>query len=355
MIRLCRLANVTSGLASISCLLVIGQWLFAEEAQPAVEVKNVEAKNADAVAADDAQAVDANAKDAKSKEAMPEQAKTEKKKRKPAAANGAAIKNFGGLLQEVLGGGQPVNPPFAPRLVQPEDERPEAERLQDPIVQQFIQSNRNRLYAELRFVRLVCDQLTPEQRRPIREAGENALKQFGLRIGAHQRQMQRGGVAASVDYDSGQMIREALEKSLREKLTDEQFARFQGEAQKRNELRKRSIIMSVVTFLDDRLMLNEEQRQKIVASLTSRWQHSWEKWSMMQMYGGRYLPMIPEDCVGPHLNAEQKTVWNGIPKVDFSWWNIHMHEPRQADDDWWGFDDNNGAANQGVIFGVLND
>ena len=286
----------------------------------------------------------AKAEEGKAEEAKPDEKKVAKK-RKSAVRNGQGLGILGGLIQELVVGGND------PAQVGPmEDNRPEEERLKDPAVVQFVHANRNRLLAELRFVRLICDQLQPDQRHQIREAGETGLKQYALQFAAQQRQMQRGVANVVPSIDAGQLIRQAIISKLETILPNDKFMEFKAESVQRMEIRKRAILMNVVSLLDSKLLLEQDQRERILASLTSRWVDSWEKWSMLNMYGGRYLPMIPDDCVTNVLTSEQKKIWVGIQKVDFSWWNVQMNEVAQADDQWWGFEQNQNNEPENIIF-----
>ena len=91
----------------------------------------------------------------------------------------------------------------------------------------------------------------------------------------------------------------------------------------------------MVSRLDDQVLLTPQQRDKIYEALSAKWQDQWEKWSLMQqVYGDRYFPVVPDQYVVPHLNAEQKTVWQGLQKVDIGYWGGQQHQ--EGDDEkWW--------------------
>ena len=54
---------------------------------------------------------------------------------------------------------------------------------------------------------------------------------------------------------------------------------------------------------------------------------------MSQMYGDRYFPVVPDQCITTHLTDEQKSVWQGIQKVDIGWWMNQGQE--NLEDEWW--------------------
>jgi hypothetical protein len=274
---------------------------------------------------------------------------------KPASQKEAMEYDLGALinpLQELfgLGGGEAVQ--LMPGVEQAADANADPEN--NPQFQQFRQMHYPKLVAELRFIRLVCSDLPADKRVKIWNAAEASLKKVALRMAKQQNQMQVGIVMNSRQAEPGKEIRDAIFGVLKETLNEEQTARFKEESDKRDASRKRTIILSVVSLLDGKLFLETEQREKIEQTISSRWQDSWEKWSLMTIYGGQYLPQIPDECVVPHLNAEQKKVWNGIQKVDFGWWwGGENQVPNQDDDQWWGVETKNGPGNRVQVNGAI--
>ena len=223
----------------------------------------------------------------------------------------------------------------------------------DPMMQQFLVQFRPFLLEELNFVRLVCSDLSPQQRPKIKLAGEASLKLAAKQMAEVQNRQNRGAglvMQARVMPEPRKMIRAAVAKALQETLTDEQKIRFQRDAADRTEQRKSAAILSVVSRLDGCLFLNADQRRKITDQISSNWKDSWEQWLMMSSYGDQYFPVIPDQYVVPHLNADQKSVWQGLQKIDFgAWWG--GGNQNQPNDGWWGDESGNAAApaNEGVI------
>jgi len=121
---------------------------------------------------------------------------------------------------------------------------------------------------------------------------------------------------------------------LEKTLTPEQMAKFTEEATQRTALRKRAAILTVAARLDTTLCLTIEQRDKIVTAISAGWQDTWEQWLMISVYGDQYFPLVPDQHVVSHLNADQKSVWTGLQKVDFGFWGGGGNG--EADDGWWG-------------------
>ncbi len=201
-------------------------------------------------------------------------------------------------------------------------------------IPQFTQQYRPILTTELNFIRQVCD-LTPEQRPKIKAAGEASLKEAALKMAELQGGQMRGVARAQNEQPNPQRtIRESIAKVLQDTLTPEQMAKYKAEATQRAALRKRAAIRCVVARLDGTLCLTAEQRDKISQSITAGWQDKWEQWLMLSVYGDQYFPMVPDQHVATHLDADQKSVWSGLQKVDFGYYG--GGGIAEADDGWWG-------------------
>lgn len=204
----------------------------------------------------------------------------------------------------------------------------------DAVAQQYIAQLRPILLAELAFVRQLCD-LTPEQRPVIRAAGEAGLKE-AARAMANQRQPQvrvLGGSTASTEPRV--IIRQAVEKAVLATVSEDQRSEFQAEANKRAEFRQRAAIRYVVSRLDSTLFLTAEQRDEVEKTLTGNWQDEWENWLMLQAYGDRYFPSIPDQYVVRPLNPEQVAVWRGLQKISLRGSSIN-NGVAVEEDGWWG-------------------
>ena len=201
-------------------------------------------------------------------------------------------------------------------------------------IPQFTQQYRPILTTELNFIRQVCD-LTPEQRPKIKAAGEASLKEAALKMAELQAGQMRGGFRPANEQPNPQRtIRESIAKALQETLTPEQMSKYKAEATQRTALRKRAAIRCVVARLDGTLCLTAEQRDKISQSITAGWQDKWEQWLMLSVYGDQYFPLVPDQHVVAHLDADQKSVWSGLQKVDFGYYG--GGGIAAADDGWWG-------------------
>lgn len=204
--------------------------------------------------------------------------------------------------------------------------------MQEQLVQQLIPA-RN---AELAFVRMMCEDLSMDQRRKIKTQSDAALKASSRKMAEQLlQQQQRGqGGRQSINADYHSQIRVAMAQILKESLNEEQWTRYTAEASARDKIRKRTAIQSFVSRLDDQLLLTLEQRDKITQSLTSNWQGDWERWiALSQTSGDRFIPIVSDDYITPHLTTEQKSVWQGLQKVNPGWRFVQGQE--NFDEDWW--------------------
>jgi hypothetical protein len=203
----------------------------------------------------------------------------------------------------------------------------------DAMVQQWVQQFRPTLIAELNFIRQICD-LTPGQRPTIRAAGEVVLVDAATQFARYQ----QGGRVRNAELQfqpfPPAIIRAGLLKTLEQTLTPEQLERYKAEAKARTEQRKRATITSAIARLDTALSLTKEQREKINEAITVKWRDEWEQWLMVSRYGDQYYPQVPQDVVIPHLDSEQRVVWNSLQKIGVGFHGSFVQP--QDDSAWWG-------------------
>lgn len=218
------------------------------------------------------------------------------------------------------------------------------------MTQQYAAQMRPILIAELNFVRQMCE-LTPEQRTQVRAAGEAALLEAarGVFRQRQPQQLQLPGVNRTV-LEPRKQIREAIGAALAAALTDEALKPYREESDRRAAFRRRAAIGYAVSRLDGTLYLTPRQRDEITESLTKNWQEAWESWLMMQVYGDRYFPTIPDQFVVRALNPDQVAVWRGLQKVQISNWS-NVNGEAIEDDGWWGGEPlgGNGRAAGGIF------
>lgn len=221
------------------------------------------------------------------------------------------------------------------------------------MLQQFAQQYRPILMAELAFIRQTCSYLPEKDRKTIFQVGQASLRevarQFAVEQAWNQRPQQNGIRQTRPEVKSPRLvIRRGLAEGLKKILTEEQWKEYSSEFEERMSSRKNAVLLDTVARLDNALHLTAAQREKIRDSLNSGWEEKWEEWLMIYMYNDVYYPMIPDNLVLVHLNAEQKSIWPTLQKINFGY-----YEQFQAvADEWWGQEAIDGGPNavQGLIF-----
>ncbi len=288
------------------------------------------------------------------KEEAPKEAEAKPKKKQPKAAqNKTAIEAIELNLDAVAA---PLRNLFGGGIVAEMANAPNAAAENQALIQQFQQQLRPVMMSELRFVRLMCGDLTLDQRRTIKRQAEASLTQAAKQMSHQQVRQQRGQAVARNKLSDGprKLIRNEIANALKGALPDDRVASYTAAAELRSNDIKQAAILSVVSLLDGQVNLTSEQREKISDSIAAKWQDDSEKWLLMsQMYADRYFPTGLDQAVVPHLNASQKSVWQGIQKIDVGWWDVNQGQAPE-DDGWWGFEPGNQEGPAIFNFEVLD-
>jgi hypothetical protein len=209
-----------------------------------------------------------------------------------------------------------------------------AAAVNDPMVLQWQNQFRPALLSELNFIRQICD-LKPEQRPPIRAAGEKSLREAAVKFARFQQGVRVVNGVQQSQPTPQPIIRDGLATALKTLMSPDQFARYEQESKARAQQRKRAAILSVTARLDGALSLSSDQRQKIVDTLSDKWQDDWEQWLMVNRYGEQYFPQIPDDVLVPLLDSAQRPVWRGLSKIGAGHYGSPFAQPPD-DVAWWG-------------------
>jgi hypothetical protein len=180
----------------------------------------------------------------------------------------------------------------------------------EPQVRQFTQQFRPAMRAEYYFIRTVCAP-TAEQRKLIARDGEKALREASKAYAEVQgRPVQFRNGRASYP-DPRRLIEEGMAKAVKPILTPEQAARYQAEIEKRTADRREAVIRTLVAKLDQDLLLNPQQREKIAAAMAEHWDDGWCQSLETLLYGDQFFPRLPDEVVVPHLDPKQRDIWHG--------------------------------------------
>jgi len=199
----------------------------------------------------------------------------------------------------------------------------------------FLEEIKPLMSIELGFVRLVCDDLTVEQRAMIRVAAEASLKQSADELRSASSTVPVLVVLKDQSPQPLSELRDAISNSLKQILSEDRFRQFVEISTARIAHRKQAAILGVVSRIDGFLLLNSEQREEIMLSLSTEWDSNWENWVSIFQFDEESLPTIPDEIVMKSLNDSQKSLWETIPKLDFDDWSDEEAD-MQFNDGWWG-------------------
>jgi hypothetical protein len=246
----------------------------------------------------------------KQDEKKPDEKKQDEKKKEQQKA---AVKAVAGMIR---GGAQP----------QDED------AIVKKVEQQYAARFRQLYRTELHFMRTVTEPTRPQFEKIAAET-EPSQK---AAIQAFARAMRGAG---NGDDEPRRPMTDAIAKSVKANLTAEQSARYQKELDQRTAARKRVMVTNVVALMDRLLILRPEQRDQLAKILTDNYDESWQL--MVFMYGGTYLPAIPEGKIRPVLTVDQCQVWQnaGNRNVRFgAGANLNFVQQADIDDEVWDAD-----------------
>ena len=188
------------------------------------------------------------------------------------------------------------------------------------ILPQFEQQVRPLIRAQYHFLRSIAKP-TKEQRAKLVAGAEEAQKAVVHKFAELQLKMQRGMWDGSSKYPNGQqLVSERFTTLAKDCLDPEQFERFSKEIAKKDEIFKSVCVKNLVVMIDQQLVLTPDQREKLAADLTKKWDKTWVGSLEIFMYGEQFMPQLPEDVLLPHLNPLQKEVWKASPRNGGNIW-----------------------------------
>ncbi len=180
----------------------------------------------------------------------------------------------------------------------------------EPQVRQFIQQFRPAMRAEYYFIRTVCAP-TAEQRKLIAREGEKALREASKAYAEVQTRPVQFRNGRAMYPDPRKLIEDGMAKAVMPRLAPEQAARYRAEIEKRSADRREAVVRTLVAKLDQDLILNPDQREKIAAAAAEHWDDSWCQSLETLLYGDQFYPRLPDNVVTPYLDPKQRDIWNG--------------------------------------------
>ncbi|MGZ0167746.1 MAG: hypothetical protein ACKVII_27840 [Planctomycetales bacterium] len=295
--------------------------------QPEPQVQEAKEAPAEAKAADAAKP----AKDKVKPAAKPKPLKKGIVRQKVAvAAEGAAeaAEEVGQIFGELIGGlfGRRAAPQAAIRVV----DKNALNQFEARYGRHFDQI----IKTELHFIRMVC-QPTRQQYDALATDGKLVRTKVLNKFAMVQQGMQRG-IRDSSDNDTRKPVSEGLLQSAKRHLSPDQVAKYESELAERNNALKDVAILVTAAKLDEKLVLDTEQRSHVTKVLGENWNESWGSVQMM-MNGSRYFPDIPDQKIIPHLSATQKKVLRTLNQRNrvFFGFNVGMNQGIVIPDEQW--------------------
>jgi hypothetical protein len=177
--------------------------------------------------------------------------------------------------------------------------------------QQYAGRFRQLYRSELHFMRVVC-QPTRQQFEKIAAAGDAELQASIKKLAEAFAEQQQGRFGSQLT-DPRKLIAAGIAKRVKADLSAEQAARYEKEVDERTAVRRRVVIVNLLSGMDKKLILTVEQRDKVNAILEKNWNDSWNQIQLI-MQGGEYFPAMPDDKILPILTETQKKVWRDVQK-----------------------------------------
>jgi len=205
----------------------------------------------------------------------------------------------------------------------------------NPVEQQLLDRLKPLLSVELALAERVCN-LDAAQRKELDDAGEECARKVARQLASPQQQViiRRGRIGGGGGFGGGgfgggfvvngpdgsapKTARELLDDSIAEvikaKFPDGASALYSKELDRRRGERKEVIVENIVALLDSKLVLTAEQRDAIGKSLLVNLpDNQMPQLQVLMSDGSGPIPMIPENCLVPHLRDTQRSVWQNLP------------------------------------------
>lgn len=102
---------------------------------------------------------------------------------------------------------------------------------------------------------------------------------------------------------------------LKEILTADQWAKYESEIASRAKFRNLATAECIVTVLDEKLALNNQQRKALVSVISDTCDVS-QVYAPFYLQNQGYLPQVPNNILKDHLTPAQMLVINGFQMVE---------------------------------------
>ncbi len=189
---------------------------------------------------------------------------------------------------------------------------------------QFLPRFKPLVTAEFAFVNRICH-LNNTQRKQLIVGTDIVLKAAVRKYATVQNEMQRGrwrfanGRQPS-SLDPSKLVAQGMAHLVERSLNPEQIEIYQQEISQREDYHKQVAVKGLVAMLDEELILNADQREKLVKTLSENWQEAWVQSLQLLINDNQFLPNIPSQHLAPILSKTQMKVWRGVQKNNQVFW-----------------------------------
>ena len=200
--------------------------------------------------------------------------------------------------------------------------------------QQYARQFQQLLHTELLFIRRVCHPTQQEFGR-VRAAGEAVIEGV-LREYTEAQFRPRPAISSLLQIDPRTLLSLALTRRVDEILPDTKAESYRAELAQRVHARRHVAVLSILSKLDQHLVLTSDQREDFRRELEENWDDSWCNRRVLTQ-GNRYLPVLPEGELLPLLTSAQKSTWQSVYKQGNVHYGLHfagVHGVEIDLDDW---------------------
>lgn len=190
----------------------------------------------------------------------------------------------------------------------------------DAMKKQALNQLRNLLQLEFAFLRRAC-QPTEEQYQAMKQSVGQESKAILTDILDDQMRLLGNGMIARFAAQPLQQpvspqatIQNRILQIVTPLLPPEALDRYRQEIDAREAFRRQADVALLVSLLDQRLNLDDAQRQRLVESIDKVWDPGWEGNLQIMVNQPEFVPQIPDEAIVPILNREQTEIWQEIPK-----------------------------------------
>ncbi len=85
----------------------------------------------------------------------------------------------------------------------------------------------------------------------------------------------------------------------------------------------------IVAELDRRLVLDPQQRERLVEVIETGYPRAWAHAGYMSLQNNQYFPLIPDRLLTPVLKPNQISGWQALQKADFTSWGVQFQFSNQ--------------------------